>query len=439
MKKLCLITLFMIGVSVHAISQTPVFDLEWTTLGRVNMVQSNYGICGFDVAMNEGGLLYPRTNGWQYLFASGMWLGGWVRIDGELEPRVLGTYDVASGIGCAIPGELSNGRQVRADLADKYQLQRAINGSIEVFSSRYHLGDTTRYQGANRRRIPGLSDLEIREWTYAMDDEAMADIIIRRFEFINTGSDTIFAFVPAWVIDPDVGDPSNSQLAAAGDRHHPLVIDPQTVYYIARDNDDSKTGEIGFVVLASPLESRVNALVDGPAFITVTQHRERYQSMTSGMYFPELGAGEVSALYAMSQIEVFAPGDTLRYTAAFVMMSPAERTQRLASGGSALTQYYADAATRIRARVADLPTSVDEDPVSNEALVIAPHPITDHWTIRAPAGMQWQIAIHAIDGQLIHRTVTHADGTADGPELPPGVYHLVASNGEQRLSRVIVR
>ncbi|RPI67033.1 MAG: hypothetical protein EHM43_10140 [Ignavibacteriae bacterium] len=71
---------------------------------------------------------------------------------------------------------------MRPDLADTYQVHRTINGSIEVLSSRYHLGDTTRYKGEEPRRIRGLSDLEIREWTYAMNDEAMADVILIRYK-----------------------------------------------------------------------------------------------------------------------------------------------------------------------------------------------------------------------------------------------------------------
>ncbi|RPI67034.1 MAG: T9SS C-terminal target domain-containing protein [Ignavibacteriae bacterium] len=218
-----------------------------------------------------------------------------------------------------------------------------------------------------------------------------------------------------------------------------MIIDQQTVYYIVWDDDDSKTGELGFVVLESPLDSRANTMADGLTFMPASQHREQYEVMTSGTILSDFSAYDVVALYAMSPIDVFAPGDTLRYTTAYVMMSPAERKQRLASGASAFTQYYTDAATRIRTWLADLPTSVDEEPMSDGSLIIAPHPVTDHWTIHAPAGTQWQIAIHAIDGQLIHRTVSHLDGTADGPELHPGVYHIIASSGEQNISRVIVR
>ncbi|MBK7034490.1 MAG: hypothetical protein IPH49_14780 [Ignavibacteria bacterium] len=50
----------------------------------------------------------------------------------------------------------------------------------------------------------------MREWTYAFDDESMAGVIVRKLEIINTGRDTIYGFIPSWVLDPDVGDRSSA-------------------------------------------------------------------------------------------------------------------------------------------------------------------------------------------------------------------------------------
>lgn len=439
MKHLLFFLGVMIGVSGHTVSQTPLYNVQWTTAGRVNLAQTNYGICGFDVAKSRGGLLYPRTDGLQYLFASGMWFGGFARVGDELRARVLLTYDVNSGTGCAVPGELKNGRQARPDLANEYQVKRRIEDGIEVLSSRYHLGDTTRYQGADRSRIPGLSDIDVREWTYAFDNEQMADIIIRRFEFINTGLDTVYTFVPAWVLDADVGDPSNPQQAGRSDLHRVEQVDPNVFFYIAHDNDESTTGELGFAVLESPQNVHVRTITDGQSFISKTEHYDRFEAMTSGERLATLGPSDVAALYASERIDVFAPGDTLRYTTAFVLMPSAERKARVSAGNDALTLYYVNALQNIRTWLADLPTGVEEEPTSGAAVSVIPHPITDQWTLRAPTSTTWDVSIYALDGQLIHRFTTATDGTAHGPALASGVYHVVMTNDNERHTRVVVR
>ncbi|HLP29460.1 MAG TPA: T9SS type A sorting domain-containing protein [Candidatus Didemnitutus sp.] len=438
MKHFVVIAIALIGTYLQGMAQAPVFDLEWTTLGRVEMLQSNYGMCGFEPTEGSPGLFYPRTSGWQYLFASGLWLGGYVRGYDDLRARVIPTYVLTTGLGSAVPGELRNGRLVRPDLADQYQIHRRIENGVEVLSSRYHLGDTTRYQTTTKGFIRGLSDLDVREWTYTFDDENMTDVVVRRHEFINTGVDTIFGFIPSWVLDPDVGDRINPQQASLRDRHRVILLDQQTVFYTAFDNDESRTGEFGFVVLESPPDSYTQTVDDKLFDDDPQEHFSRYEKMSNGKYLSDLGPTDISAIYSMSAEGAFEPGDTLRYTSAFVMMSATDRQQRMASGGiNSIRDFYADAATRIRSWMVDLPSSIDEVQPSRDEIKITPHPVADQWTIRATPGSSWEISIYNINGVLIHRTLSKHDGMAVGPALPTGMYHVVLRCGEKVISTTI--
>lgn len=438
MKHVFVVVVAIIGSYVQMFAQASVFDHSWTTLGRVEMAQSNYGMCGFDPSGGKPGLFYPRTNGWQYLFASGIWLGGFVRIDEELRPRVIPTYVLTTGTGSAVPGELRNGRQVRPDLAEQYRLHRRIESGVEVLSSRYHLGDTTRYENPSIGLIRGLSDLEMREWTYAFDDEGMADIIIRRLEIINTGSEPIYGFIPSWVFDPDVGDRSSAQQASLRDHHRVVMVDQQTVFYTAFDDDASRTGEFGFVVLESPPDVSPQTIDDRLFDEDPRSHLERYQKMSSGKILNDLGPSDISAIYSLSQMSVFQPGDTLRYTSAFVLMSAAQRQQRLANGGiNAIKQFYADAASRIRSWLIDLPSSIDDARSSEGAIIIAPHPVADQWTLRTAPGKPWEVFLYNMNGELVYRTMTTHDGMANGPALPTGVYHVALRNGGRVISTTL--
>ncbi|MBK7034512.1 MAG: hypothetical protein IPH49_14895 [Ignavibacteria bacterium] len=438
MKHLFAIAIAIVGTYIQGMAQTPVFDLAWTTLGNVEMAQSNYGMCGFDPSGGKPGLFYPRTNGWQYLFASGIWLGGLVRVDEDLRPRVIPTYVLTTGTGSAVPGELRNGRQVRPDLAEQYQLHRRIENGVEELSSRYHMGDTTRYENPSIGLIRGLSDLEMREWTYAFDDESMAGVIVRKLEIINTGRDTIYGFIPSWVLDPDVGDRSSAQQASLRDHHRVVMVDQQTLFYTAFDDDASRTGEFGFVVLESPPDVSPQTIDDRLFDDDPRSHLERFQKMSSGKVLSDLGPSDISAIYSLSQMSVFQPGDTLRYTSAFVLMSATQRQQRLATGGmNAIKQFYADAASRIRSWLIDLPSSIDYARSSEGAIIIAPHPVSDQWTLRAAPGTPWEVFIYNINGDLVYRTMTSHDGMATGAALPTGVYHVALRNGGRVISTTL--
>ncbi len=442
MKHFVVFAIALFGTYLQGMAQAPVFDIEWTTLGRVEMLQSNYGMCAFEPTEGSPGLFYPRTSGWQYLFASGLWLGGNVRVEGdvegELRPRVIPTYILTTGLGSAVPGELRNGRSVRPDLADQYQIHRRIENGVEVLSSRYHLGDTTRYQTTTTGFIRGLSDLEVREWTYTFTDESMADVVVRRHEFINTGVDTIFGFIPSWVLDPDVGDRANPQQASLSDRHRVFTLDQQTVFYTAFDNDESRTGEFGFVVLESPPDSYTQTVDDKLLYQDPRYHNERYEKMSNGMFLSDLGPMDISAIYSMSAEGAFEPGDTLRYTSAFVMMSATDRQQRMANGGiNSISEFYANAATRIRSWMVDIPSSIAEVQLSQDEIIITPHPVADQWTIRTTSGTPWEISIYNINGVLIHSMMMMRDGVAVGPALPTGVYHVVLRRDEKVISTTI--
>ncbi|MBK9183755.1 MAG: T9SS type A sorting domain-containing protein [Ignavibacteria bacterium] len=70
-------------------------------------------------------------------------------------------------------------------------------------------------------------------------------------------------------------------------------------------------------------------------------------------------------------------------------------------------------------------------------MIIAPHPVSDQWTLRAAPGTPWEVFIYNINGDLVYRTMTSHDGMATGPALPTGVYHVALRNGGRVISTTL--
>ncbi len=374
----------------------------WNTYGDVEVGHRGDG--------TTGELFYPRSTGWQFLEGMGLWIGGQQRVDGELRPRVMSTYDPFSG-------------------------ESDATWATDVIVEYDDVGEVLK----NECSVDGL--FHVRQRLYSFDQGPLRSTVLLEVDIGNASSDTMYHVIPALVIDPCIGPRDNPLLSSLNDRHRAMYAADSTLLYMARDHNEDLSGEIAVAMLRTSTRQRAVTAVDGLAFALDQTDEDKYRSLATNAIIVDETPSDVLALMALSSHPTLAPGERLTFYVAVILLKDTERI-RIVSGEviTALIEHYRTTCNLLRAKIDLLPTSVREHRqhrTTGDKIAIAPHPVIDSWTITAPYEGVWEVQIINALGQIQY-TGTHASHIVRGPALSPGSYSVVLSNGRERYTAALV-
>lgn len=266
------------------------FDQQANAQGNVQIMLTNYGIIGSNIAQSRGGTFWKRGTDNQYIYAGGAWLGTLKRANTGtiLNKMVLLTYSPNSGVSWMSPTvsqpvatyndsirsarsyfstdfnsqgtpnafndiygyqnwpiwKKANGNYFGEYINDT-TLRNSISGTPAFVSSEdvicnFNDSDLNRYDGGAdvRSQLGYPLGVNINQRVYSFGSGALSDVIIIRYEVTHTGADTLFDcwFAPA--LDPDIGPQAHAQAIAENDNLRYYTEEPSLNLVVAWTSAD---------------------------------------------------------------------------------------------------------------------------------------------------------------------------------------------------------
>lgn len=371
-------------------SAQPTTEVRKSETSGIEFFTTNYGIFGSNVARGAGGLFYPRGSGLQYIFGSGLWFGARKTVDDSMTALSFITYNPNSGNSWAAPGGWTTDPRrpsTFTDLiayspeynrttgawslnsaprpgwalwnrgatptlgdpgtyvADSASRTMAISGTpafvpgvSEQYVSRYHDGDTSRYEGETQRGLP--IGLQIEQNVYGFAQTGFENIVILHYRIINVSADTLYDCFASQAMDPDLGNGTNDFASYYTPR--PGLA---TGYVYSSNNlgDATRFGALVQTLLESPAmetfrePNRINFIrhdkhvydsseqvglatfMNWTIDIDAKSPAERYQFMASRTLSTHVPGSDVRTLLSAGPFNM-RPGDTARFAIGFTIL-----------------------------------------------------------------------------------------------------------------------
>ncbi|MBU3700322.1 MAG: T9SS type A sorting domain-containing protein, partial [Candidatus Kapabacteria bacterium] len=295
-----IVTLLML--TSHSAQAQADFEQVWAEGGSVKIAHTNTGVTGFDVRNSRDGLQWGLAPNQGFLFASGVWLGGQIRVEGQPKKRTFITYDPSSGRSWSNPTSA---------------ITKESFGDISIYTSTFDDIDLSKY---TRGAAVALADsmplgLSFRQTLTINPLESVADLIIVRTVARNVHPwRTIELAAMGNVVDPDIVSPIEG--TARGDDFAVKVGDEQMqVVKIYSGNDP--LGPCMYSIL-DPREAKLTTMRGMSIATEPFEHEDRYNFMTSGIINPSIGPADVRFVLTGRPRDL-APGDSIAQTIIFLL------------------------------------------------------------------------------------------------------------------------
>lgn len=454
-----------------------------STKSSIQFGMSNDGRFGVDLYKRAGWFIVKEMGPTAHMmFGAGIWFGARKRVDGELVPRVMITYDPSSGESWATPGELltpraeharsimhassqhdsitgapiapealrwplwlpwpartpsmmNPGRYVMMD-ADRtsggpWWVKPAFVPDVEEqFVARYHDGNVNRLEDTLRTGYP--LGLQVQENIYA-GPAGLKSTVIVQYQIVNTSRDTLF--------DAAIGAVCDFELNGNLTRHYYERPDLRTA--IAHSGV-----KLGMTLLEGPM-TRADGTIDNTrrhAYRTEGRlggynswklskdpryTMRMYDTLTNGEFDSVSVVADLRGLLSTEKFTML-PGDTAYYAIAYTAHWKIQPTfDELLE--AAMDAYYFEA-----------PAGVDDGATVGEFdLVVSPNPATDRIGIRVSGFDHAPIDVRLFDaiGRLRHTQRLAPATTAhdiDARRLESGSYTVVVRSGSQSQVALVV-
>lgn len=333
---------FLLTHGIQAYGQSR-FHQVWTEKSPIEMVQTNYGITGFDPKKLISGTFWPRGSGQQYVFGMGLWVGGNIRIENATEERarVFVTYNPSSGASWGNP-------------TDSAIIE--VDGIRETITTKFNDGDLSQYEGGvEKRKAQGFPiGLEFAQTLVAWSEGPFRDVVLLRTHIRSTRSDTIWGMRLAYVLDFDIGHSSDGQFASLNDAVLPILTRPDLrilKFYNDPSDKNAPKGMVGVGLIQPPGDpDRVERTFT--LILVPIENNSRYDAMSSVNVGTE--QGDISALVGTGHISRLNPGDTIGVTIAlvFVQRDDADADNKIINVIDQLTSTTSVNGTNYASRVA---------------------------------------------------------------------------------------
>jgi hypothetical protein len=332
MKKLLPLVLICLVTGASYESAAQAFQQHKTTKGNVEIMLTNYGIFGLDVAKNAGGGFWPRASQNQYIFGGGIWFAALKLLPGEDVPRKLVaiSYNPNSGKSWMVPGSVQDGPNVD-NTTFKYDIQSSVdynsdgtainpplptwpmwntggilkqNGNFgsyiytesdrssvvypqgaafisdEDIISIFKDTDVSVYEKDTITKVleAGLPlGMQYQQAVYSWNKGTpLQDVVVIRYTMINTSPDTLRECYLAPAIDADIAVKANASNGAANDRTRFMTERPELQTAIQWTNENAGEagkgfGYLGVTLLETPAVDAQNNIRKDKGFYPFTE------------------------------------------------------------------------------------------------------------------------------------------------------------------------
>ncbi len=383
------IVTLMVWTSHAAQAQTE-FEQVWAEGGAVKIAHTNTGVTGFDVLNQRDGLRWDLAPDQVFLFASGVWLGGQINVEGQPRKRTFITYDPNTGRGWSNPTS---------------SITRESFGNMSVYTSTFDDADLSKYTRGSAVAIADSMPLGLsfRQTLTINPLQDVADLIIVRTVARNVHPwRTLRMAAMANVVDPDIVSPS--EVSAQGNDFATRVGDEEMqVVKIYSANDPQ--GPCLYSIL-DPREAKLTTMRGLSIVTDPIEHEDRYAFMTSGVTNPSIGPTDVR--FVMTGLpRDLAPGDSIVQTIIF-LLSRTGTAQRDAEVVDLFKRYTGT-------------TSVNEEQLA--APMLFPNPTNGASAIELVGGSDFtSVELVDMTGTVVSRTQSSSQLPVS--DLTPGVYSV---------------
>lgn len=195
------------------------FESIVNRISNIRFFTTNYGIFGHDVAGNNPGGYWPRSNPKAYIYGGGIWFGAQKDVEGQRKNLSVIGYNPNSGVSWYTPGRIGD----NIEDANKYRLY--FSTDYNPFTGEPNDGNDDRANGVNWPiwdTSPGDTVKYSRYFGYYVDDTTMRNR-------------TSFPKGPAIISQEDVfatyNDKDVSRFEGQDETGHPLNVQvEQTIY-----------------------------------------------------------------------------------------------------------------------------------------------------------------------------------------------------------------
>jgi hypothetical protein len=398
---LCIALAFCINSQLS--SAQVVRQQQVTQISPIELVQTNYGVTGYDAASGIGGCFWPRGSNQQFAFGAGLWIGGQVEdSSGTLHKAVFTTFDPNSGKSAATP------------LSD---LAVSVTGDVEVMTSLFTDTVLSAYDyPADQLASRYPMGLEVRQELTTQRTGPYKDVAILSTSIRNIHpTRTIHGMVVDLMIDPDVGPRDNYVLASREDRME-IVDEPDDlgiVLFSTQPHNGVTYGRFGVALVNTPDHRSAATIIHHPIELDPSTSDERYALIASGAHQVYSGVGDVRA-HVASEAYTLAPGQQLSFH--FLLIFSMDED-------SIAIPWMIDVVKNFRTA-----TSVAEN-AESDRLRLYPNPVNADGVVRLLAEHMPQ-SVELVDamGRVV-RTFEHDCSAIDVKGLPTGMYAVRATDG----------
>ena len=445
--RMLLVLIASISLIVAPITVTAqfVFDFDSLNTTPVLTYQSNFGPSTINPSSIDSelksGMVFPRSDGHSYVFASGVWIGGLTYNPDEPQlgkwPVVLKSYDLLTGRYMCVPGEYENGNQYRQDLAEQYKPKRKVESDYEELSVSFHDGDLRVYPNFADPNNPDSTywlarnmplGFQFNQVLRGWNSGQLTNCLTIETHCKYVGDIVLDSVFVAGAVSVAIG-PSNNTLEAFKDDTCWLSSDDPSSIICANSNSDPKGyGRLGVCEVSKQNETRpsVIRILDYSSIGHVDMYNN-YRLMSKESNGDESLAGDRFLIYSKFIGEV-SPGDEFSFKIGYVLTTDQDENS------DSIIVSKMQALREINTSIDELPKAASNSRsgfiVYNDALV----------NLTSKIGRYTGSLM--ICSQLGTTSILQVDnGYADISSLPSGIYYLIQSSSTQEcgVSMMILR